>query len=74
METQKTTQLYDLQRSIDLYESRYEHGYMENYSADVKDRIFGIIRDLRLPEQGDALDFGCGNGVLTEVIRQALPS
>jgi 2-polyprenyl-3-methyl-5-hydroxy-6-metoxy-1,4-benzoquinol methylase len=70
METQKTTQLYDLQRSIDLYESRYEHGY----SADVKDRIFGIIRDLRLPEQGDALDFGCGNGVLTEVIRQALPS
>ncbi len=74
METQQTPQLYDLDRSIEFYDSRYEHGYMEDYPADVKERIFGIIRDLGLPEQGEALDFGCGNGVLTDVIRQALPS
>ncbi len=74
METQKTAQLYDLERSIDFYESRYEHGYMEDYPAQVKERIFGIIRDLGLPERGEALDFGCGNGVLTDIIRQALPS
>jgi SAM-dependent methyltransferase len=73
METQKTAQLYDLERSIDFYESRYEHGYMEDYPARVKERIFEIIRGLGLPERGEALDFGCGNGVLTEVIRQALP-
>ncbi len=74
METQKTAQLYDLERSIDFYESRYEHGYMEDYPSQVKQRIFEIIRDLGLPERGEALDFGCGNGVLTDVIRQALPS
>jgi trans-aconitate methyltransferase len=74
METQKTAQLYDLGRSIDFYEERYEHGYMEDYPAQVKARIFAIIRDLGLPERGEALDFGCGNGVLADVIRQALPS
>ncbi len=74
METQKTAQLYDLDRSIDFYEERYEHGYMEDYPPQVKQRIFAIIRDLGLPDRGEALDFGCGNGVLTEVIRQALPS
>jgi SAM-dependent methyltransferase len=74
METQQTAQLHDLGRSIEFYEARYEHGYMEDYPAHVKARIFGIIRDLGLPERGEALDFGCGNGVLTDVIRQALPS
>jgi trans-aconitate methyltransferase len=74
METPQTAQLHDLERSIDFYEARYEHGYMEDYPAHVKARILAIIRDLGLPERGEALDFGCGNGVLTDVIRQALPA
>jgi trans-aconitate methyltransferase len=74
METEKTARLHDLGESIDFYESRYEHGYMEEYPDDVKEKILAIIRDLRLPQEGRALDFGCGNGVLTDIIRQALPS
>ena len=74
METPKTTQLHDLESSIDFYEARYEQGYMEDYPAQVKERIFEIIGGLGLPEQGETLDFGCGNGVLTDVIRRALPS
>jgi SAM-dependent methyltransferase len=74
METEKTARLHDLGESIDFYESRYEHGYMEEYPDDVKGKIFAIIRDLGLPHEGRALDFGCGNGVLTDIIRQALPT
>jgi SAM-dependent methyltransferase len=74
METEKTARLHDLDASIDFYEARYEHGYMEEYPDDVKAKIFAIVRDLGLPAEGRALDFGCGNGVLTDIIRQALPS
>jgi 2-polyprenyl-3-methyl-5-hydroxy-6-metoxy-1,4-benzoquinol methylase len=73
MDSQKTSELYDLQVSRDFYEERYDHGYMDEWSVEKKQRVFEVIRSLGLPEKGDALDFGCGNGVLTEVIKQALP-
>jgi SAM-dependent methyltransferase len=74
MKEKKTSQLYDMQRSREFYEERYGHGYMDEWSLEKKQRIFEVIRSLDLPERGDALDFGCGNGVLTEVVRQALPT
>jgi SAM-dependent methyltransferase len=74
METEKTARLHDVGESTDFYESRYEQGYMEEYPDDVKKKIVAIIRDLGLPQEGRALDFGCGNGVLTDIIRQALPA
>lgn len=46
---------------------------MDEWPVEHKRKLFEIIRELRLPAQGDALDFGCGNGVLTEIVRQALP-
>jgi SAM-dependent methyltransferase len=73
MKPHKTAQLYDKQASIEFYEDRYAQGYMDEWPDEKKQRIFEVIQSLDLPERGDALDFGCGNGLLTGVIRQALP-
>jgi SAM-dependent methyltransferase len=59
---------------VQFYENRYKHGYMDEWPAHKKDRIRDVLRELPLPSQGDALDFGCGNGVLTDLICRALPS
>jgi len=74
MEKQKTSQLYDKQTALGFYEDRYAHGYMEGYwSLEKKQEIFEVLTDLQLPQNGEVLDFGCGDGELTEVISKALP-
>jgi SAM-dependent methyltransferase len=67
------SRLYDEKQAVAFYEDRYEQGYMDEWPPEKKRKILEVIRDLPLPERGEALDFGCGNGVLTEIIRQALP-
>lgn len=74
MKAQKTSELYDQKRSVEFYEDRYKQGYMDEWPIEKKRKIFEVIQELQLPAKSDALDFGCGNGVLTEIIRQALPS
>jgi len=73
MQQQKTPQLYNEHMAVAFYQERYRHGYMDEWPIEKKRRIFEVIRWLELPDVGDILDFGCGNGVLTDVIRQALP-
>ncbi|NTU73473.1 class I SAM-dependent methyltransferase [Candidatus Roizmanbacteria bacterium] len=73
MQQQKTSQLYDKYAAVDFYQDRYSHGYMDEWPIEKKQRIFEVIRSLELPDVGEAIDFGCGNGVLTNVIKQALP-
>jgi trans-aconitate methyltransferase len=73
MHALKSPQLSDKDVAIAFYEERYSRGYMVDWPIEKKKRIREIIEALDLPSQGKALDFGCGNGVLTEVIRQALP-
>jgi len=58
--------------AANLYDARYECGYMETWPDQKKATILELVRGLQLPHTGEALDFGCGNGVLTEVLRQAL--
>jgi trans-aconitate methyltransferase len=74
MKAQKTSELYDQKRSVEFYEDRYKKDYMDEWPIEKKRKIFEVIQELQLPAKSDALDFGCGNGVLTEIIRQALPS
>ena len=74
MKAQKTSYLYDEKQSVEFYEDRYDQGYMDEHSIEKKRKVFEVIQDLQLPAKGEALDFGCGNGVLTEIIRQALPA
>ena len=74
MSKQKTSELYCKNYSIEFYENRYDQGYMEEHLLEQKRKIFEVFEEIQFPAKGKALDFGCGNGVLTEVIRQALPS
>jgi len=46
---------------------------MDEWPQEKKDRVCDLIRQLNLPATGKALDFGCGNGVFTDVIKTALP-
>ncbi|MGA2062775.1 MAG: class I SAM-dependent methyltransferase [Thermoguttaceae bacterium] len=74
MQKQETSQLRDKIAAVAFYEERYAQGYMDEWPPQKKDRIFQIIRNLDLPHAGDALDFGCGNGIFTNVLRYALPA
>jgi SAM-dependent methyltransferase len=74
MQPPRTSTLYNAAASTAFYEERYARGYMEDWPREKKDRVFEVIRSVELPGVGDALDFGCGNGVFTEVLRQALPA
>ncbi len=73
MKQQRTSHLHDEYLAVDFYQERYAHGYMEEWPIDKKQKVFEVIRGLELPDMGEALDFGCGNGVFTNVIKQALP-
>jgi SAM-dependent methyltransferase len=65
--------LNNLEDSKAFYDRRYLDGYMEEWPADKKARVRELIRSLPLPAKGRALDFGCGNGVFTRVLKDALP-
>jgi len=66
--------LYQKEIAKSFYEDRYEKGYMQEWPKEKKQRVFEIIKDLNLPENGNAIDFGCGNGVFTDILQQALPN
>jgi len=73
--------LYQKEVSKKFYEERFaqkgsflKQEYMSEWGDDKKKRIYELIKSLPLPESGDVIDFGCGAGVFTEVIRQALPN
>ncbi len=70
---EKNSALYDKNVAATFYEERYVKGYMDEWPTFKKQRVFNLIRQLGLPEIGRALDIGCGNGVFTDVIKQALP-
>jgi SAM-dependent methyltransferase len=74
MRTQtRTDDLYDRQHGLAFYEERYRTGYMEQWPEWKRKRVVDVVRSLGLPATGEALDFGCGNGVFTDVLREALP-
>ncbi|MFZ5570632.1 MAG: class I SAM-dependent methyltransferase [Thermodesulfobacteriota bacterium] len=70
----KVPLLHEAKAHIDFYEQRYRKGYMNYWPDERQKRIYAIVRSLDLPEKGEALDFGCGNGIFTEVLRRALPA
>ena len=69
----ETVQFDDKKASVDYYQQRYEQGYMGHWSRFEKDRIRNLVRELNLPATGRALDFGCGRGIFTKVLKEALP-
>jgi SAM-dependent methyltransferase len=57
----------------EFYERRYQDEYMAEWPVWKRDRVRKMILSLGLPKRGIALDFGCGRGVFTQLIRNALP-
>ncbi len=66
--------LNDEIENIKFYEKRYAKGYMEEWPVEKKSIVKAVISDLNLPLKGDALDFGCGNGVFTQVLQEVHPT
>lgn len=66
--------LHDKKVSEEFYDTRYEEGYMEEWDEGKKNKVREIIKGLELPAQGKALDFGCGNGVFTILLKECLPA
>jgi SAM-dependent methyltransferase len=57
-----------------FYDTRYSKGYMSDWDIAKRKRVLNIVKNLGLPDTGKALDFGCGNGIFTAVLKEALPS
>ena len=66
--------LFNNRTNIEFYEKRYEKGYMEEWDELKKNKVRGILLNINLPKTGKALDFGCGNGVFTRIIKDVLPA
>lgn len=59
---------------VEFYDKRYQEGYMEAWDKGKIDKIKETIASMALPSYGKALDFGCGNGVLTGILKEMLPN
>jgi trans-aconitate methyltransferase len=68
-----TTNLHDKNVAVNFYEERYVDGYMEEWDELKKGMIREIIENFQFPQKGKALDFGCGNGVFTNLLKELLP-
>jgi SAM-dependent methyltransferase len=68
-----TSELGNSQIAEKFYEERYQEGYMDEWPVWKKNRVIELIHELDLPETGNALDFGCGRGIFSQVLKQALP-
>src|SRR5215470_17543232 len=69
----KTAVLCNPSESVAFYERRYAGGYMDTWPADMIEKVREVLRACALPAKGRALDFGCGTGVFTAVLADALP-
>ncbi len=69
-----TSDLHNIETAVEFYDDRYEEGYMEEWDDSKKKKVMEIIVSLNLPDVGNALDYGCGNGVFTNFIKKCLPN
>lgn len=56
-----------------VYDQWYANAYMDDWPQWKKQRVASVIKSMQLPEKGVALDFGCGSGVFTRVLKEVLP-
>ena len=73
MQDYNTKELSDSRISAEFYEERYQEGYMEDWPEEKKSLVSEFIKQLIPGNAGTALDFGCGNGVFSEVLKKVLP-
>ncbi len=56
-----------------FYEARFARGYMDRWEADRHARLCDVLAGIELPPRARVLDFGCGSGSLTRLLRQRWP-
>lgn len=56
-----------------LYDRRYRDGYMDFWARSNLRRIAALLRQLAIPNGARVLDFGCGTGVFSALLRESLP-
>ena len=56
-----------------FYEDRYRHGYMDHWDRDKLGAVAEVLGCIDLAPGARILDFGCGTGVFTELIRRTHP-
>lgn len=61
-------------RLKDYYEDRFAGGYMSFWSPLQRSRLRDVVSSLPIARSGNALDFGCGQGVMTREVKDALPA
>lgn len=61
------------QEFIDYYDNLYNSGYMDEWEASKKSRILEFLDSIKLPKNGRILDFGCGTGVFTNLLKSKFP-
>lgn len=66
--------ILDESDNISFYENRYSDNYMDEWDNEKKNRIEVLINRIKLPENGNLLDFGCGAGVFTQLLKKILPA
>jgi len=69
-----TTNVGERPCAAECYDACYAGDYLRDYWSTVKQRIVAeVVRSLHLPPCGIALDFGCGRGDMTDLLRRTLP-
>lgn len=60
-------------KTIEEFDNRYAKGYMTSPRVVERKRIAEVIKSIKLPKVGIALDFGCGKGDFTILLKELLP-
>jgi ubiquinone/menaquinone biosynthesis C-methylase UbiE len=58
---------------VNFYNDRYETGYMDSWPYKKIRRIKDLIKKIHIPAGGIILDYGCGTGVFTSVLKDIFP-
>jgi SAM-dependent methyltransferase len=69
----ENTELSDLKASEEFYNGRYRQRYMESWPLEKCSRVSRLLQELPLPRNGCVLDYGCGAGVFTAILKSILP-
>ena len=63
----------DSKSDAEFYDDRYSGDYLDDWPVEKKAKIKELVDLIAVPSLGRVLDYGCGVGVFTQVLKQALP-